>query len=271
MTFSEFLNCDLENSDMIIDYYLDFLKDFSSKNFPFEQGLQLKGSAEKFINTIDKIAYVKKEDVSQYLDEVDSFSNKLKNFRLGKDYSQFMRLLIPTYKTSITRVQSNFENIYSSSIKFINKHNEYKFYRNQDIDLNGFYNTKNANKEKVKELISEAINLINKEHSITADSKKQLIKHLELSLTNLDNNNPDWTKVIGRVKEIVIIISALTTIIGNTSSLFEAKERLEQTSTIIQQTSVNINHTTINKTFLQQNIEQLNNVNNILIGNSDKN
>lgn len=269
MKFSEFLNCNLEESDSIIEYYINFLTDFSSKNFPFEQALQLKGSAEKFINTIGKTSYLKTEKIEEYLGEVEEFSKRLKYYRLRKDYSPFMRVLLPTYKTSITRVQGNFEKIYSSSLSFINEHNKSKEYRNKNIDLNGFYNTKNINKEKVRNQISDAINLINEESLITSDSKKQLIKHLEKSLTNLDSKTPDWTKIIGRIKEVVLIIGALTTIIGSSSSLFLAKEKLEETSTTIQQTSVNINYTTINKTFINHNIEQLNNANTILIGQAE--
>lgn len=270
MKFNEFLNTDIDNCDEIIEYYINYLTEFSSKEFPYEQGLQLKGSAEKFTNAIDKASFLGKEKVEVYIENIENFSRSLRYYRKGKDYSKFMKLFFPVHKTSITRF-NEFEKIYSNSLNLVNEYNKIAEYRMNNISMNGFYDTKITNKDKIKELIEEAINLINQESSITVESKKQLVKYLNKVIENLDKENTDWTKVIGRIKEIAIILGALSTVIGNSSSLFFAKEKLEETSKVVEKTSINLNHTTINQTFIMQDIKQLNSFNTILIKNKDKN
>ncbi len=271
MTFNEFLNSDIENSDEIIDYYLNFLTEFSSKDFPYEQGIQLRGSAEKFSNTIDRIIFLDKEKTAKYMENIERFSESLNYYRRRKDYSPLLKFFLPLYKTSFTRVQNDFEKIYSATINLVNDYNRTSNFRSQNINMNGFYDTTVTNKEKVKELISEAIDLINSESSITQESKKQLTEYLNKVIKDLERKGVDWTKVIGRIKEIVIILGALSTVIGNTSSLFKAKEKLEQTSEVIEKTSINLNHNTLNQTFIFQEIKQLNNLNSILIEEGKKN
>jgi hypothetical protein len=37
MTFNQFLNTDIENSEVIFEFYLQFLSELSSKDFPYEE------------------------------------------------------------------------------------------------------------------------------------------------------------------------------------------------------------------------------------------
>ena len=80
----------------------------------------------------------------------------------------------------------------------------------------------------LKSLINEAIGLINEETSITPKSKKQLVDYLTKVLTGLDGKHTDWTKVIGRVKETIIILGALGSVVGGLSPLILAKDKLEE-------------------------------------------
>jgi hypothetical protein len=256
MTFNDYLNLSSNNYQEISNYYLSFLEEFSAKKFPYEKKLQFKGTATKFLNSIEDLTYLRKEKQEEYIKIIDQLNESLSIYDKRSKRSRVISLIFPPQSSH--RIESEFGIIYDRTIELINDANKTLKHRNGNLKINGFYEPKNSNKVQIKQLILEAIELIKQDNSITEKSKKQLLDYLNKVLTNLDSDYTNWTDIIGKIKETIIVLGALGGFIGGISPLFEAKEKLEQTTIVIEKTSINLNYNVINETFNHNEILNIN-------------
>jgi len=264
ITFNEYLNTSTEDSQKIFEFYLNFLGEFSGKDFPFDEQLKLKGAGGKFLNSIDSTTYIGKESKEHYIDLLDRFQKELKLYRRRTNMPIMLKILNPiSNRTRLFRLQDTFQELYSSTLELINEATN-KTYYFDDLKVNNFFRPDNSNKQKIKDLINEAIVLIRDDSTLTEKSKKSIIDYLERALTELERDRVNWTRFIGRIKETIIVLGALGSFAGGASSLFKAQEKLEQTTIIIQKTSVNFNFNVLNETFNVQNIQHIGSINNLL-------
>lgn len=263
MTLNSYLSLDTDNFNEIVDFHLNFLNEISSKNFPYEKRLQLKGTAKKFIDCMYQTTYLNQEKHDEYFHIIDELDKILTHLDRSENRSKLAKLLFPSLKDF--RVKEEFSKLYSFTLEIINDANKTLEYRYKNININDFYNPENSNKEQIKKLILDAIDLINEDNSLTEKSKKELVKYLNKVLNRLDSEHINWTDIIGRIKETVIILGALSTIIGNVSPLFQAKEKLEETTKVIEKTSVNLNYKVINETFNHTEIKNLNSSSSVIL------
>ena len=263
MTLTSYLNLDTDNFNEIIDYYLNFLNEFSSNKFPYEKRLQFRGIAKKFLDCIYQLSFLSKEKREEYLQIIDQLNVNIVNFERRENRPVLAKLILPNL--SDFRIKEEFSKLYSLTLEFINDTNKTLEFKNKSIEINEFYKPQNSNKEQLKKLISEAIELINEDNSITEKSKKELVKYLDKVLKKLESEHINWTDIIGRIKEIVIVLGALSTIVGNITPLFQAKEKLEETSKVIEKTSINLNYKVINETFIHSEIENLNSSSSVIL------
>ncbi len=249
MTFNEYLNLEIDDSLQIFEYYLKYLEELSSKNFPFDEQLKLKGAGGKFINSIDKTTYINQEVQSEYLKLIDELQLELRKYRRRNSVSNISRLLLmPQKRTLLFVIQESFQKLYSMTLELINESkNKTNYFDN--LKVNDFYKPDNSNKQKIKELINEAITLIKNDDTITSKTKNSIIEYLEISLRELDKEKVNWTRFLGRIKEVIIVLGALGSLVGGMNGLFNAQEKLEQTTTIVQKTSVNLNFNILHETF----------------------
>lgn len=265
MTFNEYLNTATDNSEVIFDYYLIFLNEFSSKDFPYEEQLKLNGVAGKFLNCVEKVSYAPKEERDKYLDRINQFKEELRQYRRTKNRSKFSKVLIPNPRIGLHRIQDTFEDLYSKTLGYINEASRIDGF-SDNLTLNGFYQPANSNKRKIQELINEAIILISEDETLTEKSKKQIIDYLNKVLRELDRENVNWSKIIGRIKETIIVLGALGSFAGGVTPLLtQAKDKLEETTIVIQQTSINLNYNVLNETFNVQNIQQIRTLNSTIL------
>jgi hypothetical protein len=264
ITFNEFLNTSVEDSQRIFEFYINYLGEFSSKNFPFDDQLKLKGAGGKFLGSIDRTIYIGKEGKEKYLFLLDEFQNELKIYRRRIGKPIIFKILFPISDSArLNRLQDNFQELYSTTLELINEATNKTFYFD-DLQVNDFFKPDNSNKHKIKDLINESIILIKEDSALTEKSKKSIIDYLEKALSELERERVNWTRFIGRVKETIIVLGALGSFAGGSSSIFQAQEKLEQTSIIIQKTSVNFNYNVLNETFNVQNIQFIGSINNML-------
>lgn len=256
MTFNEYLNTDNDNSAAIFEFYLEFLNEFSSKDFPYESQLKLKGAAGKFLNCIEKVSYVQREKREEYFKLTDEFIEDLKYYRRSKSRSKLSLVILPIGQMSLHRIQDFFEKVYSLTLDFINEVSRINGF-SDNLKLNGFYQPENSNKKKIKDLIEEAKELIEKDDTLTEKSKKQIIDYLDKAIRDLDRDNVNWSRLVGRIKETIIVLGALGSLSGGITPLIQAKDKLEETTVVIQQTSINLNYNVLNETFNVQNIQQI--------------
>jgi hypothetical protein len=264
ITFNEFLNTSAEDSQKIFEFYLNFLGEFSGKDFPFDEQLKLKGAGGKFLSSIDSTTYIGKDSKEQYIALLDKFQNEFKLYRRRIGKPLLFRFLYPINdKTRLYRLQDTFQELYSATLELINEATN-KTYYFDDLKVNNFFRPDNSNKQKIKDLINEAIILIREDSTLTEKSKKSIIDYLERAISELERERVNWTRFIGRIKETIIVLGALGSFAGGASSLFQAQEKLEQTTIIIQKTSVNFNFNVLNETFNVQNIQHIGSINNLL-------
>lgn len=269
MTLNTYLNTDLDSYTEIVDYYLNFLNELSSHNFPYEKRLQLKGTATKFIDCIYQTTYIKKEKKDEYFEIVKRLSESLSSFERQESRSKLIKLIFPT--PNMFRVKEEFEKFYTVTLDIVNDANKTLEHRYKSININDFYKPENSNKGLIKKLILEAIELINQDTSLTEKSRKEIAEYLNKTLKGLDSEHTNWTDIIGKIKETIIILGALSTIVGNISPLFEAKEKLEETTIVIEKTSVNLNYKVINETFNHTEIRNLDSSSSVILQLEEKN
>jgi len=265
MTFNEFLNIESDNSDIIFDYYLSYLLELSTKDFPYEEQLKLKGISGKYINCIEKITYISKEKRENYKSLIDEFIVEIRNYRRIKNSSKFITALFFSRKNKIFHIQEIFEEIYSQTLEYINEASRSTEYSTDNLKINDFYKPENSNKKLIKKLIQEAIELIVDDQTITEKTKKQIIDYLNRVLKRLDFEHTNWSKIIGNITEIILVLGALGSFVGGITPLLQAKEKLQESTVIIQKTSINLNYNSINETFNIQNIEQIGELNTTIL------
>lgn len=265
MTFAEYINLDSENFEEISKYYLDFLQELSKNNFSYDDQLHFKGSAEKFLNSIDKVTGIDKDSKEKYSDTIERFIQRLKWYRRWKNPSILLFPVKPFLSDKFLLVQNNFEDVFSQTLNLINESNKRKEYRTNSLKLDGFYDPEKSDKRKVKELLIEAVELISSEETLSEKTKKQLISYLNKVIRELDYTYTNWTSVIGKIKETIIVLGALGSIAGGVASIDKIKNKLEETNEEIKRTSVNINFKTLNETYNIQKNEQLQEINNTIL------
>ena len=271
MTFNEYLNTDTENYDAIFQFYLEFLSQLPSKKYPFEEQIKLKGASSKFLICLEKSFFIPKEKSQEYSELVESFSEKLRFYRRTMNRSGFsLWVLGQVGRISLNKIHDMFERLYSMTLEIINEVARFGEI-NENLELNGFYQPKNSNKIKIRDLINEAIDLVESDENITDKSKKQIIDYLNKVLIELNREHINWSRLIGRIKETIIVLGALGSISGGISPLIQAKDKLEETTVVIQQTSINLNYNVLNETFHVQNIKQLGPINNVVLQISESN
>lgn len=263
MTFTTFLNLPSSNYEEISQYYISFLDEFSSKKFPYEKKLQFKGTAVKFINSIEEITYLQKEKQEEYIKLIEILNESLGIYDRRAKRSVLINFIFPPQSSN--RIEQEFEIIYNKTLDLINEANKRLRFSGKNLKINGFYEPKNSNKTQIQKLILDAMELIREDNSLTEKSKKQLLDYLNKVLTNLDSEYTNWTDVIGKIKETIIVLGALGGFIGGVSPLFEAKEKLEQTNIVIEKTSINLSYKVINETFNQNEILTINPSNTYLL------
>tara|TARA_R110001583_G_scaffold194575_1_gene365818 strand:- start:2301 stop:3128 length:828 start_codon:yes stop_codon:yes gene_type:complete len=256
MTFNSYLNLDNKNYRDIIDYYLIYLSEFSNNDFPYGERLQLRGSASKFVNCIYAVTFLKQEKQDEYFELIDKFNEISNDLRRRENQSRLAKYLFSS--SNSYQLKEEFEKIYIKTLDIISDTNKTLDLRSRYLEINDLYKPDNSNKSKIKKLIIEAIELIIKDDSLTEKTKKQLVDYLNKVLANLDYENTNWTDIIGKITETIIILGALGSIVGGFSPLFEAKEKLKETTEVIEKTSINLNYKVINETFILSEIKNIN-------------
>lgn len=271
MTVNDFLNQNIENFDSISNYYLNYLKELSEKDYPFVEYINLKGFSQKYLFTVRRNHYLTEERKSDFNEKIDRLLRDIQFYNKSKKVSSILKIFFPI-EPKLFSVNSSFELVYADAINLMNGVIESREYKNPNLSINDFYEPKNTNKEKVIELIKEAIELIDSDDSLNESTKKQIKDYLQNVLKNLDREFVNWTEILGKIKETILVLGALGSFIGGVTPLMKAKEKLEETDTIIQKTSINYNYKTINNTFQVKNIEQFKQIENqnstLLIENS---
>lgn len=276
MTINEFLiETHNEDSDSLYKFYLEYIEGiYKNDYFPSFEQINFKAISRKFIEIIEKESYVKNEDREDFYLNIDNFLLNMNEFQRKNNSNKLIKFL---YKNKLQLLNENSINIYSkikeTSVDLINNAKRFRDYNTTDFGLNDFYKPENIDKEKIKILLNEAIKLISEDDNITIKTKENLIKQILKIIDKLDRTYFSINSILGSISEIMIVLGGLGSFISGITPLFEATEKLKETTKIIQHNSININQKVINETFNIKNIKSLEYMNQktFLIENKEEN
>jgi len=272
MTFNEYLYTDAQDIEVIFNYYLGFLGELSSANYPEDKQLQLKGSSDKFLNSIERFTYFetyKREDYQELMDDLIKELHELKNI----ERKSFILKMLPFFnnrKKQLYRIQDVFHEVYSATMSLVNDAIQ-KDYIYDKLELGDFYDPSKSNKLEISELIKEAIELISEDASITDSSKKALNNHLEKAIRDLNSERTNWTRFFGKLKETSVLLAALASMAGNANLLYDAINKLEKAAIVVRKTSVNISYNILHEVFNVQNMQNIGLLKNTILKIEDRN
>lgn len=251
MTLSEFLNLDVSdyaNIDSIFDYYNNHLNSLPNEKFSISSITATTSIAKKYIDSCLTLNERLKRDCKEHLEMVESLTYHCKNLNknkasifladtiysmlFGKRYDR----ILSHCEQQHSEIQSNALVIYSEAIK--GKPRPYHF------ELSGFFQPNNSNKDLIKKLISEAIDLINLDTTLSTSAKNSIIGHFREILDEINKNKTNWSAFFGKAKEVIIVLQAITTLTGDVSenlNLREAEEKIHQATIVVERTSINYN------------------------------
>ncbi len=258
MTFNDYLYTDAQDIEVIFNYYLGYLGELSAADFSTDKQLQLKGSCDKFLNSIERFTYFETYKREEYEELMIEFEKELQELKNTERKSFLLKLLpfIKSRKKQMYRVQDAFHEVYTATMSLINDAIQ-KEYIYDKLELGDFYDPSKSNKTEITELIKDAIELISEDASITESSKKALTNHLDKAIRDLSSERTNWTRFFGKLKETSVVLAALASLAGNTNSLYEAINKLEKAAIVIRKTSINISYNILNEVF---NVQKLQNI-----------
>lgn len=257
---ADFLKIDIKDEqsvDHIFLVTLKYLDKIKVQDFEYELMIPLRGVLNKFSNCADFHGVEDmelNEAVNEFIDVVNKTTyvpneaadpaGAFKNIFGGQQKKN------PINETNAPIFQK-FQQLYNALIATYNLVKDGKP-KSRDLELEGFYNPNNSNKEKAKKLIIEARNQIDRNNSLSEKAKKAITDFITKALVEFEKPNSNWTLIFGRLKEVNSVLSALVSLaigIKGADTISLAMQKIDEAVMGIDQTSVNINYKTMNHIF----------------------
>lgn len=230
MNYIEFLELDPSddsNAQAITVYCVNMLEEIKQGDFNGNHIHKLPGVIDKFTDMVNSL-FPNKNQVEP--DTVDSFMSTWVN---EVENSPSVRR---------TANLSTFVKLHSEVIKTYNRIIKHLYIGKDFSEFHLLYNPQTSDKSKSIELITEAIQLIEKDSLLNRRQKRQIIDALLKALNVLQSDTPDWTAYFGTIQQAIIILGALGSLVGGAVALKQASEKVAEANHIVTVTSIqNIN------------------------------
>lgn len=268
MELQEYIKLDIKNHkdrELIFEAFVQTLSNLPDDDFSYQKILLLKNFSEKFWDALREKRYYdeeKKKNIFEPIDKLRQISRQKESLKTKSRLSRFLYSMKNNPARLKFELEDIFENLLNESIKLINGSKEFE-YLNTHLDIGEFYNPKNSNKNKVKRLLNEAIELLNEDESFKEKHKRKIISFLEGAINELDSDYTNWTDFLGKLKEAIIVLGAVGSMVGGIAAI-NAKDKIEEATDIISKTSITLNYKIIEETFNINNVKQIEQINNVL-------
>lgn len=267
MELQEYIKLDIKNHkdrELIFEVFIQTLSTLPENNFSHQKILLLKNFSEKFWDALREKRYFDDEKKQFISDPIEKLRKISRQKEVIKTKSFFIRLL--SFKQNPKRLNFELEDIFESllnkSVKLISESKEFN-YLHTHLDIGEFYNPRNSNKNKVKKLLKEAIELLKEDDVFKQKHKNKIIAFIEDAINELDNEYTNWTDFLGKLKEVAIILGAVGSMVGGFAAI-NAKEKVEAAAEVISITSITLNYKIIEETFKINNLRQIEQFNKVL-------
>jgi len=223
-------------------YIKNYLENIKEGDFYESEVLDLKALINKFIQFGTPIA----SETETLIADLEEYSDKL-------ELSVYKYKHDESPKESDATRNLHFQHTYSNLLKLYTQIDNYFQYHNEELlDFDGLINYDISNKRKAINLIYEAIELIEKDNTLSEKSKKKILKYLSDTIQELTNPKTNWSNFFKKTAEVVIVLGALGSLTGGVesgSNLLLAKNKVETAKEEIKQTSINLNYLNVENTF----------------------
>lgn len=254
---ADFLKIDIKQENAVDNVFivtLKYLDKIKSVDFEYEQLIPLRGILNKFANCAS-FNGIENFELSNATDDFIEIVNQT-TYRPVVEESGLIYFFgkapkkAPINQTNAP-VYQKFQRLYNALIATYNLVKDGKP-KSRELELEGFYNPDNSNKDKAKNLIVEARTQIERNTSLAAKPRKVIADFITKAIIEFDKPNSNWTVIFGRLKEVTSVLNALGSLatgIKGASSIDMALKKIEEGVQVIDQTSVNINYKTMNHIF----------------------
>lgn len=291
----DYLNIDIKDDDSIEVLFNLLMKQIDlleSTEIDYKNLTTLTGVINKFINCVEYL----NADATNLREQANTFIYQIRNNYEVKNEEEFFfrgswfdkyihRISLFNRIFNFNKIKNQYKNDLNGRKEsaFYNFTNEIVLTYNSIVDnnknssrigLNGFYTPESSDKYKATKLISEAIDILEKDNSLTDKAKKAIINYLKQALNEINKPKSNWTFIFGNLRETIFILGALGSLAGGitgVSALNDAKTKLNDATELIEKSSVNVNYQNINQIFnIEKEIDIEKNMPKLLLEDNDK-
>lgn len=113
------------------------------------------------------------------------------------------------------------------------------------LDLYDFFLPDLSDKQSAAALIQEAISILEKDETLSISARKRIVVHLRRAIDEIEKPKSDWATFFGNMKEVVIVLGAVGSMVGGYCALRTACEKIEEATRVIERTSINVNYVSV--------------------------
>ena len=213
-----------------------------------DAGILLAALIDKFLYSVRDYIQIQDQEIERIhklvTEHRQSKSLYEQRGRTRSNWIPFSLLIFPFLNLSFLqrKRESLYNEIYDQVARYYNLYCVVRDSGPNRLDLFDFYLPDISNKQQAHQLIDETIDLIQNDYTLSAAARKKIISYLKDALAELENPRTNWPNYFGKIKEIIIILGAVGSIVGGQCALNEAKSKLEQATEVIEKTCININY-----------------------------
>ena len=256
LSLDDYLRISHSDTHRIHEMYIflrSFLENFIEEPNDPKYFLKLEGIVDKFLKVISP--YLESE--TKNISEAASYANRI-SYASPINLESSPALIIITQKLlgipHRRRVKGYLLRLYTITMRlynaFVASHPDINLY---NLDLFDFYLPQYSDKTNAEENLKRAIDIIESDDVLTSEGKERVLKHINKAIEELHRKQTDWSRFFGLVKETIIILGAVGSIVGGQCALLQAKKTLEEVTQIVEKTSINVNYITLNQNQLTVN------------------
>lgn len=238
--------------DAIFSYLRNFIDDLSRGNFTNEQVFALEAIVDKFLHAVKHYADLAPKDIdlAKQLAEVvvaEVFGVPHEIRRRVHSPSSLVTYLFArqTQRERSELWQQTYQKCAQLHTHLVAIYNTFAAQRDskyQHLDMDDFYLPDLADKQRASVLIEDAVNLIDQDNTLNRRAKDRILAHLRRAIGEMHKPRTDWSVYFGHVKEAIIVLGAIGSIVGGQCVLLAAKDKIEEATQVIEHTSINQNY-----------------------------
>ncbi len=240
--------------DVIFTYLRIFFSDLLRGDFTNEAMIDLEVVVDKFLHVVKRYGAIAPEDIEIAKKLAETIVEEtIGSLNVDTGHNPPPRLSIYGFLSFTLSGRSRldptrialFQRSTQLQTKLVAMYNSFTAQRDSEqhhLDMYDFYLPDLADKQRAAVLIEDAINLIDQDDTLSRRARTRILAHLRRAMGEMQKPRTDWSVYFGHVKEAIIVLGAIGSIVGGQCALLNAKDKLEEATRVIEQTSINLTY-----------------------------